>query len=162
DDPRLAFLVAALVLYWVGIAGFSIPVLRLSLPGLDMARAIGQVSRGVYLTTAFLAGWGVAVLTSGAAPLSRRLVTATAARAAVIELFHPALARASFGTSLDVAAYSAKPSNDQLQLYRQLRDRAVLDLPYLTFGSADYAFMSAFHHHRIGACPHTTHYPIAD
>lgn len=138
EDPRLALACAAVLVIWcsvrgVGIAGVEIPspllVAKRVLPGLDAVRALASVGRGAILALAPLAGYGVLAAGARAGARGRVLLAALLACALLAERWVPPIARATFGTPLDLAAYVARPPDDDVALLRAGARGALLDIP---------------------------------
>lgn len=167
-DPRLAFLVGGLLIFWLVVLAIPIPgtqvripslftLLRPYVPGLDAVRGAVAARLGMVLAAAFLAGYGVLAL----APLHRlggMLLAGAIVVAGFIEVFHPPTAQWTFGRTTEVAAYRVRPPDRVIALYRTLPAGAVLDLP-LAWGTwgvlnqmAHYDLLSAYHHHPVAAC----------
>ena len=142
EDPRLAYLTGALLILGVTIGSWRIPILDLAfpspllmargwLPGLDAVRALPTIGIGAGLPMAFLAGYGVLVLTERLPRLVECGVATLVGGAIVANAFVPALARPSFGVdSLASAAYPARPPDPDIALVQQAAEGAVLDLPF--------------------------------
>lgn len=170
DDPRLAMLSVALLAVWligpgVGIRGVAFvrsPLFGLleagHLPLLEGLRGLHLVSQAAPLAVTFLAAWGVLALNRRLAAAGRTAVTAIAAAAACLEVFHPALARASFGRTVEMATVDLRPSDRELAVYATLVEGPVLDVPFTpnagTFMAhvPHYALWRMYHQRRIAAC----------
>jgi hypothetical protein len=127
-----------------------------AVPGFDAVRGGAAVGTGVYLVTAFLAGWGVWVVVERRRATVRYAITAAIVATASLEVFHPAFAR-YVAQSVESRASIEKPSAELIALYRDGSDGAVLDLPFhFDFGGvhdmAYYLFLGAFHRRPVGAC----------
>ena len=168
DDPRVAMLVAGLLCIWLAARWRPPPALAflesplITLTRLDMLgplrgfRGLHLVYQGELLATAFLAAWGAAAILRR----WRLLGTAVIAATALVEVFHPAVARASFGRTVSLQTIDARPPEPLITLYERLTDGPVLDLPFADATNLMvqmqhipyYALLRTFHQHRIAAC----------
>src|SRR5581483_6816615 len=141
DDPRLALLAGGLLVAWSAAAGVFVPIAGLWLrspmralakvvPGLDAVRALPIIRMGFTLVLALLAAYGVGALGERFRARGRALVAAIAAAAIAVELAVPDASRWSFGKTLALAGWQARPPAPEVEFYRSLPDGAVLDLPY--------------------------------
>src|SRR5262249_24431456 len=102
DDPRLAFLTGGFFVFWSTVYAIRIPLTEMyipslwtllhAVPGFDAVRGGAAVGTGVYLVTAFLAGWGVWVVVERRRAPVRYAITAAIVASASLEVFHPAFA----------------------------------------------------------------------
>lgn len=157
DDPRIAFAIAAVVILWATVASIPIPGTNLQIPGLfvlvwewvpglDALRGLFAVNVGLTVPIAFLAGYGVLVL-------SERLPGETAAVGLVVvlsilivsERFAPPFARAAFGSPLSLAAWDARPPEDDIDLIRTASIGPVADVP-MSPPSNEFARMALSRH----------------
>jgi hypothetical protein len=168
DDPRLPYLLAGACVLWASILGVVIPGVRifvpsltylaaLVLPGLDAVRGLQLARLGLYLVLAFLAGWGAHILVARRRAALRVAVSALVAGLALLEVFHPALSKPTFGYTVDLAVHVSRPSDDLLALYAGFEPGAVFDVPFARGlpGLAQhphYVLMAAYHHRPVGAC----------
>lgn len=166
EDPRLALLCAALLVVWcsvrtvpVGSSEIPSPLLLLKrvLPGLDAVRALAMVGRGAVLPASLLASWGVLVLTERRGPVTAGLVAAALALLVAGERWVPAVAHATFGHSLTLDAFAARPPEDDVELLRAHARGALLDLPHAggglqALGSGGYLMLAAFSPRPVAAC----------
>jgi hypothetical protein len=191
-DPRLIYLTAGLVCFWATVSGMTIPILDVHIPSLfvlasrvvpgpDAVRAPEQIRLGVYLVAAFLAGYGVLVLTERLRAMTRRIVICMISAVALVEIFYPPLGWYNFPLQVeeklfgvqrppiamvDMKAYSVRPQDEVLGLYMQMEHGAVLDLPFkfdapgLIQDMPYYVFLSAFHHRPVGACYNSFQLPV--
>jgi hypothetical protein len=191
-DPRLIYLIAGAACFWAAVDGITIPILGIHvpslfalasriLPGPDAVRAPEQLRLGVYLVAAFLAGYGVLVLTERQRPVTRGIMLLMISAVAVAEIFYPPLAWYNFPersetkpygvlrppfAMVEMKAYSVRPAAVVVGLYTHTGDGAVLDLPFkfdLPGEIRDmpyYVFISAFHHRPVAACYNSFRLPI--
>jgi hypothetical protein len=168
DDPRLPYLLAGLCVLWASILGFVVPGTHIFvpsltslaarvLPGLDAVRGLLVARIGLYLTLAFLAGWGVHVLVVRHGAAVRRAVWTLVVAGALLEVFHPALSKATFGYTMGLGVHVTRPSDDLLALYARLEPGATFDVPFARGLAAlvqqpHYTLMAAYHHRLVGAC----------
>jgi hypothetical protein len=172
DDLRYPMLAAGLLCGWLAIGGLRLPgvgfvpsplfyyLARGRLPALEGLRGLHNIAQGVPLAATFLAGWGMAVVTRALPRPAAVVAVALAVVGAGAEVFHPDLARASFGRPLDMNTVAARPPAEERALLARLAVGPVLDLPYLPGNLATwfayvphYATFRMFHQHRIAACP---------
>jgi hypothetical protein len=176
-DPRLAMLVAGLLVLWCTLHPLALPVLGLRIesplvalaawvPGLNAVRVLRALRFGVYLVAAFLAGYGVLALIERLRPPARRAATAVAAACALYETFAPTSLPPPGRRPVALAAYRALPASDVIELARQAPEGAVLDLP-LTFDAAgklldmpQYVLLAAYHHRPAAACYNSFRTPL--
>lgn len=168
-DPRLVLLTGGLLVVSASVYRVPLPFTAVSLPslytlaagvvpGLDSVRAGAAIGRGTLVAVALLAGYGVLVLVEALRPRARALVTVAIAATVLAEVFMPAAAQRSFGTSLTMRAHWVRPPDALLALYQQTPEGPVLDLPFtfdangITRFMPHYVFLGAFHHRPVGAC----------
>jgi hypothetical protein len=177
-DPRLPLFVAALLLAWASLAAVPIPGIATPLPSLftlagrfipafDALRGGAVIVEGNVLVGALLAGFGVAALLRGRMPAMRAVVVAVALGAALAEVFVPALARRSYGRSVQLTARVVRPPEQLVALYGAPAEGGVLDLPYgFTRGRfglmSDYILLASFHHRPAAACYNSFHVALSD
>ena len=175
-DPRLAFLVAGLLVVWSAVWSVPIPGLAIQipslftlagrvLPGLDAIRAGSMIGFGAVLAGAVLAGYGVVALVERRSATVRAIVTTVLTVALLVEIFHPAASTYSFGRSVKAVPYLVRPPAPLLELYAKSPAGAVLDFPFsFDFGRfsemADDVFLSAFHLHPVGTCYNSFKLPL--
>jgi len=175
-DPRLAYVVAGLLVMWCAVNAFTIPVVQVHVPslfdvasrvvpGLDAIRGGGAVRSGVYVASAYLAGCGAAVLVENRRAVSQAAITLLVVGAAIVEVFYSSAARWSFGSSVDMVPVQVKPPAALLALYEKMPDGAVFDVPLYIEGlpivaMADDVFLGAFHRHPVAACYNSFTLPI--
>ncbi len=177
-DPRLPFLLAGLLVVWASVWSVPIPGLAVGipslftlasriLPGLDAVRAGATIGFGAVLAGALLAGYGVLALVDRRSAGVRAAVTIAITIAVLIEVFHPAVATFTFGSSVAMRPYLVRPPAVLLDLYAKTAHEAVLDVPYSFsigrfFEMVDGVFLSAFHLHPVGACYNSFKLPLHD
>jgi hypothetical protein len=152
-DMRIALATAGVLVAWCGLERVTLPftgiVLRSPLllakglvPGLDAARGLQAVALSTGVATSSLAAYGICIL---AERLGRRRVLLVAACASLVvfgtRVYGP-LARASFGRTLRLTSWEARPAAADLALVRGARRGAVLDVP-VPFVEGDVSFKSA-------------------
>jgi len=139
-DLRLPVLAGALILLWCALGVIRVPLVGLALPsplqaargvipGLDAVRALQVVALGIGLATSLLAGYGVAALL---ARLDRRRalwLTAALCVALVVVRSYGPLARASFGRTLRLESWQARPLQGDVDLVRASGPGAIVDVP---------------------------------
>ncbi len=179
DPPPVRALVVAGLLVALGATnGIHLPLLDVTLPsffalvghlvpGLDAVRRGGAVLSGWFLVTSALAGLGVAALVRGRARIVGAGVAAVLVAGALGEVFVPPVARATFGRSVEVAAYVVRPPDAALAMYTRLRPGAVLDVPFELgpgrfFRMADFVLAGAYHGHRVAACYNSFRVAVQD
>lgn len=176
EDPRLGFLAAGLLLVWCASYGVRLPLvdvvllsplrlLRGVVPGLDAVRVLSATRLGVYLCTAFLAGYGVFALLERLRGRLRVALPAALAVLALAEVSLPALATSSFGWGLEREAQPFAPDAAERALFERGARGAVLDLPYgggNLAASSHYLLLSAYHGHPLAACYNSFRTPIQD
>lgn len=151
DDPRLAFLAAALLILWASLGGVSIPgtdfvvpglfaLLGGILPGLDALRGLFAVNAGLWVPVAVLAGYGCLAVLERLSISARRLAIVSIAAAIVVERFFAPVATGTFGAPLTLAAWNARPAEEDIALVRSAVEGPVLDVP-LPPPSNDFARM---------------------
>ncbi|MBM4245736.1 MAG: hypothetical protein FJ148_18345 [Deltaproteobacteria bacterium] len=174
EDPRWALLGAAVLVVWssmrtLPIAGLELPspvlALKQVVPGLDAVRAMASVGRVAVLPAALLAGYGVLVITERR---SRALGAGVAALLGVLvmsERWLPALAVASFGGQLDLAAFRARPPDADIELLRAHARGAILDLPHGggsgSVASGSYLMLESFSARPVATCYNSFPSPLA-
>lgn len=177
-DPRLALVVAALLLTWAALASVPIPGLAQPLPSLftlagrllpafAALRGGFVLAEGNVLIGAVLAGFGVAALLRGRPVPLQVLVVVVVLAAGLAEVFVPALARRSYGRTAVLAARLVRPPAGLIELYGSPADGAVLDVPSgFTpgwFGTmSDYLALAAYHHRPIATCYNSFHVALND
>ena len=175
-DPRLVFALAGFVVLWSSTYGLRIPVLdvlvpsplvllRDVVPGLSAVRVLAAVRIGVQLAVAFLAGYGVVVLTERLGVRARVATASVLSLLVLLEVFHPRAARFSFGSPTEHAANAARPPEEDLSLVRASAGKAVLDLPYTPgniVANAHSLLFGAFHGRRVAACYNSFRLPLQD
>lgn len=166
EDPRLALLCAAVLVLWcsvrtvpLGLVEVPSPFLFLKslLPGLDAVRALAMVGRVAVLPASLLAAWGVLALTERRGAVAAALVAAALALLIAGERWLPAVAHATFGQSLTLDAFAARPPEDDVALLRDQARGALLDLPHAggglqALGSGGYLMLAAFSPRPVAAC----------
>jgi hypothetical protein len=167
-DPRWVMAVAGLVVAAVSLSRIPVPlrgtlpgpyvVAARVIPGLDSVRVPADIARGTLVVTAFLAGYGVlALVERGADRRARGGIAGALAAMALLEVFAPPLATASFGRPATMLANPLRPPAALVDLYRA-DVGPVLDVPF-TFdplgirrGMPHAVFLGAFHHRPVAAC----------
>jgi hypothetical protein len=173
EDPRVAVLVAGLFVVWCLSTGIPIPgtsvvvpsPLRIAAgwaPGLDAVRVLPLARFAWYLAVAALAAFGVAALAERIERLggarARAVLAIGIVAGALLELAWPPLARRSFLAEPTVRAYLARPSDEEIALYRSVPAGAVLDLPLASeserggLAAVPALRASAWHGRPIAAC----------
>lgn len=163
QDPRLALLFASLLVLWCAmrtltVLGVEVPSPLLLLwqivPGTDAVRVLGSVGRVVVLPSALLAGYGVLALIERRGVLAAVSIASVFAMLVVAERWVPAVARATFGRPLDLAAFAARPPEADIELLRTQARGALLDLPHAggALGSGSYLMLDAFRPGPVAAC----------
>jgi len=142
EDPRLAYLVGALLIVVATLEPLTSPgfgvrlpsplaVAQRWIPGLDAVRALPAVGIGVGLPLAFLAAYGAHAVLEHTSSRTRPVVLACAVGLVLAGRFVPALARPAFGLrSLALAAFDARPPEEDIELVRTSARGAVLDVPF--------------------------------
>ena len=177
-DPRLALLVAGLMVVWAAVWSVPIPVLAIELPslftlaarvlpGLDAVRAGAVIGFGAVLAGAVLAGYGVVALVERRSATVRAAVTSALVVAILVEIFRPDAATRSFGHSVEMQSYVVRPPASLIELYAKTPAGAVLDVPFgfspgRFFAMTDGVFLGAFHLHPVGACYNSFKLPLHD
>jgi hypothetical protein len=165
-DPRLALLAGTLLVVWASVRTLPLPglevpspflVLKRFVPGLDAVRALASVGRVAVLPASLLAGYGVLALVAHRGAVAGRLVVASLGFLVIAERWVPAVAHASFGGALDLAAFAARPPEEEIALLRQHARGAILDLPHAGRRSGDVAagsflLLDAFSPRPVASC----------
>lgn len=157
DDPRIAIAVAGFVILWATVVSIPIPGTGLRLPGLfvivydwvpglDSVRGLFAVNVGLNVCIALLAGYGVLAL-------AERLPTPGVALGLVVvlsvalfgERYFTPLARVNFGSPLDLAAWDARPPEEDIELIRTASIGPVADVP-MSPPSNEFARMALSRH----------------
>jgi hypothetical protein len=170
DDPRLAILLAGVLVLWASTLGLPIPftnvvlpspivLLKPWVPGLSAVRALNAVGIVANLAWAFLAGYGLLCLIE-----RRRRPVAIAAAAvttalAVTFLFHGRIAKPMYGTwSFKLASWVASPPAPDVALLRRVAKGAVLDVPFPEMDRpssvhlARHLLLNSYHPRATAAC----------
>ena len=149
-DARLAIAAGGALVLWCALGQVRLPFTSLVapsplllargfIPGLDAVRALHAIALSVGLSFALLSAYGVIAL---AERIGRGHVVAMAALASLAllatNLFGP-LARASFGRTLRLASWDARPPAAEIELVRRSGPGAVLHAP-LPFVEGDISF----------------------
>jgi hypothetical protein len=149
-DARLAIAAAGALVAWCGLGQVRVPLTSIVLPsplllvkgivpGLDAVRALHAIVLSVGITFALLSAYGVVALADA---LDRGRIVAVAAAAALVllatNLYGP-LARASYGRTLRLTAWEARPPAAEIELVRTSGPGALLDVP-LPFVEGDISF----------------------
>jgi hypothetical protein len=167
-DPRLVMLVAGIVVAAASVARIPVPFVGAlpgpyvlaarTIPGLDAVRVPADIARGTLVVTAFLAGYGALVLLERAEDRrARAAIGFMLAGAALVEVFVPSAATASFGRTVTMLANPIRPPAELIELYRS-DDGPVLDVPFtldtvgMRKGMPHAVFLSAFHRRPVAAC----------
>ncbi len=142
EDPRLAFLIGGFVVLWCAIGRVPLPltdaelpspfwILRQILPGFAAVRALAAVSQGLHLASAFLAGYGALALITRfrLQPRAAALVVAGLCLSIMAFRFVTPLAELSFGRTLRLASWTARPPDEEIELLRALPDGPLVDIP---------------------------------
>jgi hypothetical protein len=164
-DPRLVMLAAGLLVFSLVIWGVTIPGIGFlrspygwligRFPGLGAVRAVAAARSGVYLTLAFLAGYGMLALTASRSRRVRLAITAGLLALASVEVFSKPLGDLLLGvTPVAMEARAAAPPAPLVgALKTLLPPGAVLDLPVGPLRrSAHPIFLAAYHEHPVAAC----------
>jgi hypothetical protein len=178
EDPRLAYLAAALVIVWSTVhpgvipgLGVRVPspleIARGVVPGLDGLRALPAVGLGVALPLAFLAGHGALVLLERRRRLVRAAAVTALAALAAAAAFHPTIARLLGGRPLAMTAYAARPSEAEIALVREHAEGALLDVPFSWQGTkrlamADDLLRASFTPRPTAACYNSFVSPVQE
>ena len=166
DDPRLALLVAMLLVLWCSVRTLPVldtdvpsPFLLLKrvVPGLDAVRALASVGRVAVLPASLLAGYGVLALSARRGAFASGIAVATLSLLVVAERWMPAVARASFGGELTLVAFPARPPEEDIALLREHAQGAILDLPYAggearQLAAGGFLLLDAFSPRPVAAC----------
>jgi hypothetical protein len=120
-------------------------------------RALAMVGRVVVLPASLLAGWGVLVLTERHGPAAAALIATALAALIAGERWLPKVAHATFGQSLTLDAFTARPPEEDVVLLRDHAQGALLDLPHgggalQALGSGAYLMLAAFSPRPVAAC----------
>lgn len=146
EDPRLAYVTAAVLLLGATIGTWSIPLIDVSLPspllalrnvlpGLDAVRSLPAIGIAAALPLTLIAGYGVLTLVESLPRRATTPLTIALVALALASTFHPAIAQRSHGVeSLASLAWDARPADDDVELVRRTPDGAVLDVPFHTAG----------------------------
>jgi acetyl esterase/lipase len=170
-DPRLAYLAGGLLLLWAVVDGVPIPglgidvpslstYLRHVVPGLDAGRGLARARLGVYLVVAFLAGYGVLVLTEGRRRVARLVAVGLFSGAALLEVLWPPLARSSFAHSVELRPAHMRPAAGVLALYAEAAPGGVVDVPLRRRRAGEYLLLAAYHGRPVAACYNSYAVPI--
>lgn len=176
EDPRLALACAALLVIWcsvrtVPIAGFEVPspflLLKQIVPGLDAVRALATVGRCAALAAAVIAAYGVLALVERTGARRAALIAGVVGAIVLAERFVPALSTASFGSPLDLAAYPARPPEDDIALLREHGRGALLHLPFAAgparqLTSGGFLMLASFRPGPTAACYNSYPSPLHD
>lgn len=177
EDLRLPVLAGALILLWCALGVIKVPLVGLALPsplqlargwvpGLDAVRALQVVGLGIGLATSLLAGYGVAALL---AKLDRRRalwLTATLCLALLAVRFYGPLARASFGRTLRMEAWQARPPQGDVDLVRASAPGPILDVPlpyregHIAFGAGSALLRASYGPRDAAACYNSFASPV--
>jgi hypothetical protein len=135
-DPRLPLLAggAAVLLCSIPtVPGLGIPspvfTLREILPGMDGIRVLRSIAVGVFLVADFLAAYGLLVLLEWCPRKSRPFAATAVVCLALLAVTHPQISKFSFGRSSQIGARAAGLSPEIQNLYQQVPEGSVLDLP---------------------------------
>jgi len=170
-DPRLPLLVGGVLALWsavdgLQVLGLPIPSLlalaREWVPGVDAVRVGRAVSSGFHLACAVLAGFGARALLRRVPVSVAPVIVGILVVAALLEVFHPRVALATFGTSVTFEPLLARPTDEELALYARIPQGAVLDLPVDIYVPARYVFLSAYHGQPTVGCYGSYRSPLAD
>jgi hypothetical protein len=162
SDPRLPYLAAGLVLLCFTVWGIFLPGGGLiPFPMALLGRYVGPIGGGrvlfsmvfsVFLVVAFLAGFGLHVLTRRYSAPALAAVTLVVVALALGEIFAPALSRRTFGTTAELGAYTVRPEPAALAIYDATPRAPLIDLPDGLFHDMENLFRSAFHGRPVAAC----------
>jgi hypothetical protein len=149
-DPRLAITAAAVLIVWCALGRVRVPFTSMVLPspllfargivpGLDAVRALHAIALGAGLAFALLSAYGVIALAERFGR-SRSVPVAIAVSLALLAttVWGP-LARASFGRTLRLTAWEARPPDAEIALVERSAPGAVLDVP-VPFVEGDVSF----------------------
>ena len=182
DDPRLVMLVAGLLVVWTIVFYVPIPgttmwipsllaLVGSSIPGLGSAlaavRGIQFGVMGVYVSSALLAGFGLAVLRRGRGGAASRLLAIGFVAAILAETYVPALAVGSFSSSVELVAHVRGLDPAVTDLERRVLRGPVLDLPagvggiQTLFPSSRAIMLAAFHEQPVAACYNSFTSPLS-
>jgi len=176
EDPRIAYALAALLIVWcsvhtVALAGLEIPspflLLKQVVPGLDAVRALASVGRGAALAAAVVAGYGVLAASELLGRRHAPSIAVLLSAALLAERYVPALAQANFGGSLTLAAYPARPAEEDIALLRAHTSGALLDFPpqlatAQRLGSGEYLLLASYSPGPTAACYNSFPSPLGD
>ena len=172
DDPRLPFFLGGLVVALASIHTISLPLLGLQIdsplqflfrivPGIDGARALATVSIGTGIATSFLCAYGILAL-AGSRRDPRRAAWTTAALCSLAILavrLLPGVATATFGRSLQLVTYDARPRAEDIALVRAAGRGPLVEFPlHLQSGTgrrtdiAETLFLTSHDPRPLGAC----------
>lgn len=174
EDPRLVFLTAGVVTLWaaalaVDAFGWRLPnlltLLGSAMPGLDLVRVGGATESGIGLVGAFLAGYGVLALLEHRGQRTQSFVTGLLVIGVMLEVLAPPLARISFGQTVEMVPFHARPHPKLVALYDTIDQGAVLDIPLESgFGSFGYlgqhVWLGAFHGQPVASCYNSFRTPV--
>ncbi len=142
EDPRLAFLVGGLLVAWCAMRPVEIPgtgillrspflLLRGVVPGLEAVRAFSAVAIGLGTSTSLLAGYGLLALLERLP--DRRglavLATAVCSLALLWLRFDPATSGWTFGQSLHLEGWEARPAAADIDLVRTTGNAPLVEYP---------------------------------
>lgn len=151
-DMRVALATAGALVAWCGLERVTVPFLGIVLPsplllakgvipGLDAARGLQAVALDLGIATSALAGYGILVLGDRLGRRRLVVVASCASLALVATRFYGPLARASFGRTLRLASWEARPAAEVIDLVRSARPGAILEVP-VPFVEGDVSFRS--------------------
>lgn len=172
DDPRLPFFLGGLAIALASVGTISLPLLGwpihspvelLSriLPGIDAARALATVSIGTGIATSFLCGYGVLAIAESRQDRRRaRWVIAALCSLGIVSIrFLPGVATATFGRSLQLVTFDARPRTEDVALIRAAGRGPLVEFPlHLQTGPgrrtdvAETLFLTSHDPRPLGAC----------
>ncbi|HZR84271.1 MAG TPA: hypothetical protein VFD92_24450 [Candidatus Binatia bacterium] len=180
-DPRLPLAGAGLFVVWCLSTGIALPGARLVipsplavaaawLPGIDAVRALPLARFAWLAAVTALAAYGArAVLRAPARAGGRAALAAAVVALALVDVAWPPAARVDFLEEPVVRAARARPSDEELAVYRAVPEGDVVDVPMRSGASSGGALAAvpalragAWHLRPIAACYGSFTTPVAD
>lgn len=169
DDPRLALLLAALLILWASTDGIPVPgttwklaspvtMLRGIVPGIDAARGFFAMHVVAWVPLAVIAGYGAVAIGERLPARLVPLALVSCLAAILVGRIMPGPTALQFGTPLRLAAHEARPSEEQIALLRSEASGSAVDLPTLVragmshLGLPEYFRLHAFAPRPVAAC----------
>jgi hypothetical protein len=177
-DPRWILTAGALLVAWstigrIRIGSFAIseasPLLWAGpwIPGVGALRVLSALRFGVFLVVAFLAAYGVQVLTERLRGKLRIAAVGLLIAVAAVEVLHPRVAKSVYYWDPALDAEPERPSDETIRPFADAPDGAVIDLP--AGGTGSYSsrqsrsiFLSAYHGRPVASCHNSFETPLGD